>query len=66
MYPNKWFHRVKGLLKRIGNEKVNQKGKKVILSIIKNLFGFVIPNLEGISRLKKKEGKNDKKGMKNL
>ena len=44
-----------------GKEKVNQKGKKVILSIIKNLSGFVIPYLEGISRLKKK-GKMIKKG----
>ena len=48
-------------MKRIGKEKVNQKGKKVILSIIKNLSGFVIPYLEGISRLRKKKGKNDKK-----
>jgi len=41
-------------LKRIGKEKLNQKGKKVILSIIKNLSGFVIPYLEGISRFKKR------------
>jgi len=39
-------------LKRIGKEKVNEKGKKVILSIIKNLYGFVITYLEGISRFK--------------
>ena len=39
-------------MKRIGKENVNQKGKKVILSIIKNFSGFVIPYLEGISRFK--------------
>ena len=44
---------LKGLLKRIGKEKVNRKGKKVILSIIKNLSRFVIPYLEGISRFRK-------------
>ena len=61
MYPNNWFQGVKGLLKRIGKEKVNQKDKKVILSIIKNLSGFVIHYLEGISRFKKKKGKMIKK-----
>ena len=37
-------------MERIGKEKVSEKDENVIFSIIKDLFGFLIPCLEGISR----------------
>jgi len=39
----------------MGKEKVGEKGKKVIFSIIEDLSRFLIPYLEGILRWSRRE-----------